>query len=63
MLILFFDIKGLVHKKNHPGRPNSLFHILLVLQQLHESVTPNFGDKELAVTMHRPTLPFSAGNC
>jgi nitrogen fixation/metabolism regulation signal transduction histidine kinase len=29
MLIIFSDIKGTVHKKIYPGRPNSQFHILL----------------------------------
>jgi hypothetical protein len=28
-LIVFFDIKGIVHEQIRPGRPNSQFSILL----------------------------------
>jgi hypothetical protein len=53
MLIIFFDIKGIIQKE------------FVLAVKMCEDFAPNFGDKAAGhciTTTHRLTLPFSPGN-
>jgi hypothetical protein len=62
MIIIFFDIKQIVHKE-FVLAGQTMFYGKCV--KMCEDFAPNFGDKRTgccSMTMHRLTLPFPPGN-
>jgi hypothetical protein len=68
MLIIFFDIKGIVHKEFVRAAKQSISHATVKFYgecvKMCEDFSLNFGDKRTGcsiTTTHRPTLPFLPG--
>jgi hypothetical protein len=66
MLIIFFDIKGIVHKEFVlAGQTvNTIVTFYVDCMEMCEDFTPKFGDKVTGccITTHHLTLPFSQRN-
>jgi hypothetical protein len=70
MLIIFSDIKGVVHKEFVLQAKQSIPHTTVTFYcnclKMYKDFTPNFGDKRtgcfITTTHHRLSLPFSPGN-
>jgi hypothetical protein len=63
MLIIFFDVKGIVHKEFVLAAKQAIPHTTVTIYgnfvKMCGEFAPNFGDKR---TAHRLTLLFSPGN-
>jgi hypothetical protein len=62
MLIIFFDIKGIVHEEFVLAGQTAILHTTVTF---YSGFIPNFGDKRTGhctLATHRFTLPFSPGN-
>jgi hypothetical protein len=65
MLIIFYYIKGIVHKEFLLAGKTVTSTYYCEHVKMCEDVTLNFGNKETGcciMTAHHPTLPFSPGN-